>query len=61
MSLVVFDFDETLSRSDLSILLGREYDVAGEIRGLVEQGLRDEVDFETTLRQRVSSRYTVSI
>lgn len=54
MSLVVFDFDGTLSQSDLSVLLGREYDVAGEMRGLVEQGLRGEVDFETTLRHRVS-------
>lgn len=54
MTLVVFDFDETLSQSDPSILLGREYDVAGEIRGLVEQGVRGDVDFATTLRQRVS-------
>lgn len=54
MSLVVFDFDDTLSQSDLSVLLGREYDVAGEMRGLVEQGLRGEVDVETTLRHRVS-------
>lgn len=54
MTLVVFDFDETLSQSDPSILLGREYDVAGEIRGLVEQGVRGDVDFATTLRQRIS-------
>jgi phosphoserine phosphatase len=54
MTLVVFDFDGTLSRTDLSVLLGREYDVANEIQGLVEQGERGEVDFATTLRQRVS-------
>lgn len=54
MTLVAFDFDETLSRSDLSVLLGREYDVSGEVRGLVEQGERGDVDFGTTLRHRVS-------
>ncbi|WP_265109947.1 HAD family hydrolase [Halosolutus halophilus] len=54
MTLVAFDFDETLTQSDLSILLGREYDVASEMRGLLEQGLRDEIDFETSLRERVS-------
>lgn len=54
MTLVAFDFDGTLTPSDLTVLLGREYDVAGEIRGLTEQGLRGEADFATTLRQRVS-------
>lgn len=54
MTLVAFDFDGTLTQSDLTVLLGREYDVAGEIRGLAEQGIRGEVDFATTLRHRVS-------
>jgi len=54
MALVAFDFDGTLTQSDLTVLLGREYDAASEIRGLTEQGLRGEVDFATTLRQRVS-------
>jgi len=54
MTLVVFDFDGSLSQSDLTVLLGQEHDVAGEIRGLAEQGLRGDVDFATTLRQRAS-------
>jgi phosphoserine phosphatase len=54
MALVAFDFDGTLTQADLMMLLGREYDVAGEIRGLAEQGYRGEEDFATTLRQRVS-------
>jgi len=54
MTLVAFDFDETLSQSDPSILLGREYDVATEMRGFLEQGVRDEIDFETSLQERVS-------
>lgn len=54
MTLIAFDFDGTLTQSDLTVLLGREYDVAGEIRGLAEQGLRGEVEFATTVRQRVA-------
>ena len=53
MALVVFGFDGTLTGSDLTVLLGREYDVAVEIRGLAEQGLRGEAEFARTLRQRV--------
>jgi phosphoserine phosphatase len=54
MSLVAFDFDGTLSQSDVTVLLGREYDVGNEVRGLAEQGLRGETAFATTLRQRAS-------
>ena len=54
MVLVALDFDGSLSQSDMTVLLGREYDVAPEVRGLAEQGLRGEVDFSTSLRQRVS-------
>ncbi|MFA9517391.1 HAD family hydrolase [Halopenitus sp. H-Gu1] len=54
MTLVALDFDGTLTQSNLSVLLGREYGVGGEVRGLVEQGLLGEVPFGQTLRQRVS-------
>lgn len=54
MTLVVFDFDGTLCRTDLAVLLGREYDVATEIEGLGEQGRRGDADFASTLRQRAS-------
>lgn len=54
MTLVAFDFDGTLSQSDLSVLLGREYDRGNEIRNIVEQGMRGEVEFATSLRQRIS-------
>lgn len=54
MTLVAFDFDGTLTASDLTVLLGREYDAGNEIRGLAEQGLRGEVPFAETLRHRVS-------
>jgi phosphoserine phosphatase len=54
MVLVAFDFDGTLSQTDLMQLLGREHDVAGEVRGWTEQGLSGAVDFEKSLRQRVA-------
>lgn len=54
MTLVAFDFNGTLTQSDLTALLGREYDVASEIRGLTEGGLRGEVAFAESLRQRIS-------
>ncbi|MFC7210386.1 HAD family hydrolase [Natronoarchaeum sp. GCM10025321] len=54
MSLVVFDFDGTLTRSDTTLLLGREYDVAGEMAEPAEQASPDDGSFEQTFRQRVS-------
>ncbi|MGM0605645.1 MAG: HAD family hydrolase [Halobacteriota archaeon] len=54
MALIAFDFDGTVTQSDLLVLLGREYDVAGEIRGLAEQGYRGDQPFATTLRHRTS-------
>ena len=54
MVLVALDFDGSLSQTDMTVLLGREYDVAHEVRGLAEQGLRGEIDVPTSLRQRVS-------
>ncbi len=53
MAVIAFDFDGTLSRTDMSLLLGQEKDVAHEVRGLVEQGLAGEIDPATSLRQRV--------
>lgn len=54
MALIAFDFDGSLSQSDLTVLLGREYDVANEIQGLAEQGLRGDAEFASTLRQRAA-------
>jgi len=53
MTMIAFDFDGTCSKSDMSVLLGEEKDVVGEVRGLTEQGIRGEIDFETSLRERV--------
>ena len=54
MALVAFDFDGALSTTDLSVLLGREYDREHEIQGLADQARRGEVDVTASIRQRVS-------
>lgn len=54
MAFVVFDFDATLSRDDLTLLLGREYDVAGEVRGVIERGYGGERDLGEMVRQQVA-------
>ena len=54
MTLVVFDFDGTLSESDLTVLLGQEYDVENEVQGLVDQSRTGEAAFADTLRQRIA-------
>lgn len=54
MSLIAFGFDGTLTASYPTVLLGREYGRVEEIRGLVEQGLHEEMAYAQTLRQRVS-------
>ena len=52
MSLVVFGFDGTLTRSDTT--LGREHDVDGEMAEPAEQASPGDGSFEQTFRQRVS-------
>lgn len=52
MALVAFDFGGTLSASDPSVLLGKEYDVGSEMQGVVEQGRSGQDSFETSLRQQ---------
>ncbi len=53
MTLVAFDFGGTVCASDLSVLLGEEYDVGIEMAGLVAQGYRGEESFRSSLTQRV--------
>lgn len=54
VTLVAFDFHETLSGTDLSVALGRAYDQENTIQGLANQSRRGDVDFVDSIRQRVS-------
>lgn len=54
MALVAFDFDGTLSQSDMTVLLGEEAGVGDEMSGLLEQGRRGDLGVGESLRQRVA-------
>jgi phosphoserine phosphatase len=51
--LVAFDFDGTLSDSEMTVLLGEEQGVAGDIGAITERAMNDEIDYAESLRQRV--------
>jgi len=50
--LVAFDFDGTLSDSEMVVLLGQQCGVADEIDEITERAMNDEIDYAESLRQR---------
>jgi phosphoserine phosphatase len=54
MHLVAFDFDGTLSDSEMTVLLGENRSVAGEMADITEQAMNDEIDYATSLRERAA-------
>ncbi|EMA44346.1 phosphoserine phosphatase SerB [Halococcus morrhuae DSM 1307] len=54
MKLVAFDFDGTLSDSEMSVLLGEQYGVAEEMATITERAMNDEIEYAESLRERVS-------
>lgn len=54
MKLVAFDFDGTLSDSEMTVLLGRQCGVADEMETITERAMNDEIDYAESLRQRVA-------
>lgn len=52
--LVAFDFDGTLSDSEMTVLLGEEAGVAEELSAITERAMNDELDYAESLRQRAS-------
>jgi phosphoserine phosphatase len=52
--LVAFDFDGTLSDSEMTVLLGEEAGVADEIAAITERAMNDEIDYATSLRERAA-------
>ncbi|MFC7156561.1 phosphoserine phosphatase SerB [Halomarina halobia] len=54
MDLVAFDFDGTLSDSEMTVLLGRERGVAAEMAAITERAMNDEIDYATSLRERAA-------
>lgn len=52
MTLVAFDFDGTLSDSEMTVLLGKRLGVAEEMAEITERAMNDEIGYAESLRQR---------
>jgi len=53
MTLVAFDFDGTLSDSEMTVLLGERCGVADEMAAITERAMNDEIGYAESLRERV--------
>lgn len=54
MELLAFDFDGTLSDSEMTVLLGEQKSVAEEMATITEQAMNDEIAYATSLRERAA-------
>lgn len=54
MKLVAFDFDGTLSDSEMTVLLGEQMGVADEMADITERAMNDEISYAKSLRERAS-------
>ena len=54
MTLVAFDFDGTLSDSEMTVLLGDRLGVAAEMATITERAMNDEIGYAESLRERVA-------
>jgi phosphoserine phosphatase len=52
MTLVAFDFDGTLSDSEMTVLLGEQCGVADRMDEITEQAMNDEIGYAESLRER---------
>jgi phosphoserine phosphatase len=52
--LVAFDFDGTLSDSEMLVLLGEQCGVAADIAAVTERAMNDEIAYATSLRERAA-------
>jgi len=50
--LVAFDFDGTLSDSEMTVLLGEQCGAADEMAEITERAMNDEIEYAESLRQR---------
>jgi phosphoserine phosphatase len=54
MALFAFDFDGTLSDSEMTVLLGGQYGVADRMDEITERAMNDEIGYAESLRQRAA-------
>ena len=55
MTLIAFDFDGTLSDSEMTVLLGEQAGVADEIARITERAMNDEIGYAASLRERAAT------
>ncbi|WP_049924542.1 phosphoserine phosphatase SerB [Halopiger djelfimassiliensis] len=54
MTVVAFDFDGTLSDSEMTVLLGDRRGVADEMAEITERAMNDEIGYAESLRERAA-------
>jgi phosphoserine phosphatase len=54
MRLVAFDFDGTLSTSEMTVLLGEQRGVADRMAAVTERAMNDEIGYAESLRERAA-------
>ena len=54
MTVVAFDFDGTLSDSEMTVLLGDRCGVADDMAEITEASMNDEIDYAESLRKRAA-------
>jgi len=52
MTLVAFDFDGTLSDSEMTVLLGEQCGVADQMDEITTRAMNDEIEYAQSLRER---------
>ncbi|ELZ88188.1 phosphoserine phosphatase [Haloferax elongans ATCC BAA-1513] len=52
MRIIAFDFDGTLSDSEMTVLLGRRNGTADEMADITERAMNDEISYAESLRSR---------
>jgi len=52
MTLLAFDFDGTLSDSEMTVLLGDQCGAADQMDEITEQAMNDEIEYAESLRRR---------
>jgi phosphoserine phosphatase len=52
--LIAFDFDGTLSDSEMMVLLGQQHGVAEEIAEITERAMNDEISYAKSLHERAN-------
>jgi phosphoserine phosphatase len=54
MRLIAFDFDGTLSDSEMTVLLGEQEGVAARMADITERAMNDQISYAESLRERAS-------